>query len=149
MTDDADEPLELTIADARECEQRFDAWVQELRRSDPQFAEASRLYPCDMGEWQAAVYLLSGCRDAWTRLRPAVLAQRSIAPVLGELEHPHRAWSSSEEAVMRWAIHFWDVDQRATQFPYSFGRFYFHRWITALHLRQRLLPALSVTGAAQ
>jgi hypothetical protein len=50
---------------------------------------------------------------------------------------------------MRWAIHFWDVDQRATKFPYSFGGFYFHRWITALYLRQRLLPALTVTGEAQ
>jgi hypothetical protein len=145
----ADEPLDQSIAQAAERLERFDAWVEQLRRSDPAFAEASELYPSDCGEWQAAVYLLTACTDVWTRLRSRVLAERSIGPALGELETPLRAWSSSEEAVMRWALHFWDINRHAARFPDSFEGFYFHRWITALHLRRRMLPALTVSQEAR
>ena len=75
-----------------------------------------------------------------------VLAEHSIGPVVGELEHPRRAWRSSQEAVMQWAAHFWDVNRHPAKFPYSFEQFYFYRWITALHLRQRIPPALTVTA---
>jgi hypothetical protein len=142
------EPLEEGLARAREREERFGAWLERLRASEPAFAEASALYPADMGEWQSAVYLLSGCGEVWTRVGAAVCEERSLAPVISELEDPSRAWSSSEEAVMRWAVHFWDVDRRPTKFPYTFEPFYFHRWITALHLRQSLLPALTITETA-
>ncbi len=43
--------------------QRFASALALLRNSDPSFAEASVLYPDDMGEWQAAVYLLTGCEE--------------------------------------------------------------------------------------
>jgi hypothetical protein len=71
-----------------------------------------------------------------------------MGPVMRELEQPRRAWSSSEDAAMRWAVHFWDVDRRPARFPYGFEQFYFYRWVTALHLRQRIPPALIITGDA-
>lgn len=44
---------------------RFDAFLDQLRTGDPTFAEASALYPNDMGECQAAAYLLTGCDAVW------------------------------------------------------------------------------------
>jgi hypothetical protein len=43
-----------------------------------------------MGEWQAAVYLLTGCEPLWRMLRAAVMAERSMAPIIGEIENPRR-----------------------------------------------------------
>lgn len=142
----AEPPLEEVFARLRDRAERFRAWLDQLRAGDPAFAEASILYPSDMSEWQSAVYLLTGCREAWAALGAPVLAERSIAPVIHELERPRRAWSSSEHAVMEWAAHFWDVDRHAARFPYSLERFYFYRWITALHLRQRMPQDLTGGG---
>ncbi len=33
-------------------------------------AEAFLFYPEDMGKWEAAVYLLSGCQPVWRALEP-------------------------------------------------------------------------------
>lgn len=103
------------------------------------------LSPWDMTEWQAAIYLLTGCELVWTAIGAGVMADRSIGSVIRELEEPRRAWAASEDAVMAWAAHFWDVGQRRTAFPYVFEQFYFHRWISACHLRQKMAPALTVT----
>ncbi len=46
-------------------------FIERLRAQDPAFAEASVLYPDDMGEWQAAVYLLTGCDPLWRVLGAA------------------------------------------------------------------------------
>jgi hypothetical protein len=96
----------------------------------------------DWGEWQAAVYLLTGCHEAWTALGPEILASRSIWPVVHELDHGHRGWSSSELLLLRWAAHFWDVGLSEVSFPYSFDESNFRRWITACHLYRRITPAL-------
>ena len=65
----------------------------------------------------------------------------SIAPVIYELEDRRRAWSSSEDAVMRWAAHFWD-DRWPARFPHVFETYYFRRWVTACHLYKRITPGL-------
>ena len=135
-------PLEDLLARSRERAQQFNAWLDPLRASDPAFAEASLLYPADMGEWQAAVYLLTGCDHVWLALAQDVLSDVSIAPVITELEDRRRAWSSSEDAVMRWAAHFWDVDCWPAKFPHVFETYYFRRWITACHLYKWIPPAL-------
>lgn len=49
-----------------------------------------------------------------------MLAHRSIAPAIDELQEPRRAWSSSKGAVMEWATHFWDVARWPAEFPYAF-----------------------------
>ena len=140
--DGEEEPLEQTLAYARDRAERFQAWLEQLRAGDPVFAEASGLHPWDMSEWQGAVYLLTGCDLVWSALAASVIAERSIGPAIYELAEPRRAWSASETAVMAWAAHFWDVGQRATPFPWMFEEFYFQRWITACHLRHRSTPAL-------
>ena len=137
------EPLEDALARSRDRAQQCNVWLDRLRAGDPAFAEASLLYPADMGEWQAAVYLLTGCDQVWFALAQDVLRNVSIAPFITELEDRRRAWSSSEEAVMRWAAHFWDVDRWPAQFPYVFETYYFHRWIGACHLYRRFTPALA------
>ena len=111
------------------------------------FAEASALYPWDMTEWQAAVYLLTGCELVWTCDR-----RRGAGGPLDRPGDPRargaagERGAASEDAVMAWAAHFWDVGQRRpAKFPYVFEQFYFHRWITACHLRQKMAPALTVT----
>jgi hypothetical protein len=111
-------------------------------RAIPRSPEASLHYPADMGEWQAAVYLLTGCDQVWLALAQHVLGDVSIAPVINELEDRRRAWSSSEDAVMRWAAHFWDVDRWPAKFPYVFEMYYFRRWVTACHLYRRITPAV-------
>jgi hypothetical protein len=144
MTDPDDDPVEEILARSRDRAERFGAWPEQLRVGDPTFAEASALYPWDMSEWQAAVYRLTGCEQVWGTVGAAVLAERSIAPVLREIKNPGRAWSSSEKPGMTWAAHFWDVDP--ARFPAVFESFYFRRWITACHLRQQMPPALTVSG---
>jgi hypothetical protein len=140
-----DDPIEDVLARARHRSKRCTAWLDQLRAGDPPFAEASALYPEDMSEWQSAVYLLTGNDLVWGALGRDVIGQRSIGPAIDDLEEPRRAWSSSEDAVMAWAAHFWDVDRKPAKFPYVFEQFLFYRWITACHLRQRIPPALTVT----
>jgi hypothetical protein len=137
-----DEPLEDLLARSRDHAQQFNVWLDQLREGDPALGEASLHYPADMGEWQAAVYLLTGCNQVWLTLAQHVLGDVSIAPVINELEDRHRAWSSSEDAVMRWATHFWDVNRWPAKFPYVFETYYFRRWVTACHLYRRITPAL-------
>jgi hypothetical protein len=136
-----DEPLKDLLARSRDQTQQFNVWLDQHRAGDPAFAEASLLYPADMGEWQAAVYLLTGCHQVWLALAHHVLSDVSIAPVLNELDDRRRAWSSSENAVMQWAAHFWDVDRWPAKFPYVFETYYFRRWVAACHLYRRITPA--------
>jgi hypothetical protein len=116
-------------------------FIDQLRARDPAFAEASVLYDDDMDEWQSAVYLLSGCELIWRALGAAVMAERSMIPVLDEAENPQRAWSASEDEVMAWAAHFWDLRRHPANFPSTFQDFLFDRWIAALHLRGGRAPA--------
>jgi hypothetical protein len=148
MTNDDDDPVEATIARMRDRADRFALWIQQLRAGDPAFAEASALYPDDMGEWQSAVYLLTGCEQVWHAVGDNVLADRSIAPVVDEVERPRRPWASSEDAVTQWAAHLWDTDRRPAKFPLVFQEFYFRRWITACHLYKKIPPALTTTERA-
>jgi hypothetical protein len=134
------------LADICDREARFKLWLDQVRAGDPAFAEASALYPWDMGEWQAAVYLLTGCGEVWRALGAPVLAERSLGPVVAELQSPRRPWAASEDAVMEWAAHFWDVDRSRVKFPYVFQRFYLQRWIVACHLRQRIPLDPSIAG---
>jgi hypothetical protein len=145
MVDPDDDPIEEILARSRERAVCFQAWLDHLRAGDPGFAEASLLQPWDMSEWQASVYLLTGCDEVWRALGAAVLAEHSIEPVHHELENPRRPWSSSEDQVMQWAAHFWNVDSRSVDFPWQFEQFYFYRWVAACHLRKQLPPALTVT----
>lgn len=144
MTHAEQDPIVETFARMRERADRF-AWLEDLRSGDPAFAEVSALYPDDMSEWQAAVYLLTGCGQVWIALANGVLKERSIAPVLHELERPRRAWASSETTVMQWAVHFWDIASWPARFPNVFQEFYFRRRITACHLYKRIPPALTIT----
>jgi hypothetical protein len=139
-----DDPIEDVLARSRDRATRFSQYLAHLRAGDPRFADASALYPEDMSEWQSAVYLMTGCDLFWAALGAAVREERSIGPVVHELRNCRRAWSSSERMVMSWSSHFWDVDQWPAKFPYVFEQFYFHRWVTACHLRQRIPPALTV-----
>jgi hypothetical protein len=123
-------------------------FIERLRAHDPAFAEASVLYPDDMGEWQAAVYLLTGCDPVWRVLGAGAMAERSMAPVIREIENPRRAWSASETEVMIWAAHFWDLRRNRADFPFAFGDPLFDRWITALHLRKGRAPTARLVQAA-
>ena len=69
-------------------------------------------------------------------------------PVVRELETPGRAWSSSEDAIMQWSAHLWDVNCHPTRFRYAFAESYVQRWIAPLNLRQRILPIL-IAGAGR
>jgi hypothetical protein len=115
-------------------------FIDHLRAQDPAFAEASVLHPDDMGEWQAAVYLLTCCDPVWRVLGAAVMAERSVAPIISEIENPRRAWSASEGEVMAWAAHFWELRRHRADFPSTFQSFLFERWIAALHLRDGRAP---------
>jgi hypothetical protein len=123
-------------------------FIDQLRAHDPAFAEASVLHPEDMGEWQAAVYLLTGCDPVWRVLGAAAMAERSMAPIIGEIESPRRAWSASEDEVMAWAAHFWDLHRFPAKFPSTFQSFLFERWIAALHLRNGRAPSARLIQAA-
>jgi hypothetical protein len=140
-----EDPLDETLRLAAERRERYRQFLEGLRASDPSFAEASVLQADDMNEWQGAVYLLTGNDEVWRAIGGAVLQERSIGPVVHELEQPRRAWSSSQRGVMIWAAHMWDVNRHEARFPYSFEAFLFNRWITALHLRHGSPPALSIT----
>jgi hypothetical protein len=118
------------------------AAVGELHQGDSSFAKASVLYPEDMGEWQAAVYLLSGSWVVWERLGTVVMESRSIGPVIEELEEPTYAWSGGEREVLVWAAHFWDLQGQPAHFPYRFDSVNFHRWVVACHLRKGVAPQL-------
>jgi len=131
---------EVQLADASLARGRLEPFVVQVRDADPSFAAPSVLHDDDMGEWQAAVYLLTGCEEAWRAVGTAVLADRTIAPVVDELADPRRAWSASETEVMAWAAHFWGVNRYAARFPYVFERSLFNRWIVACHLRKGLAP---------
>ena len=76
MSDDED-LIEEILARSPDRGARFQAWLDHLRAGDPVFAEASRLYPWDMTEWQAAVYLLTGCELVWTAIGADVMPDRS------------------------------------------------------------------------
>ena len=141
-----DLPFDDVLVRSRERARAFKVWLEHHRAQDPPFAKASVVYPDDMGEWQAAVYLLTVSSEVRNAVGDDVLASTSIAPVIDEIEQPHRAWSSSEDGVMQWAAHFWDVGRRPAEFPYVFAEFYFHRWISACHLYQRIPPALMIVG---
>lgn len=115
-------------------------FIDQLRAQDPAFAEASVLHPDDMGEWQAAVYLLTGCDPVWRVLGAAVMAERSMAPTISEIANPRRGWSASEDEVLAWAAHFWELRRYPASFPSTFQGFLFERWIAALHLRDGRAP---------
>lgn len=140
--------LDELLAESRERANQFVLWLARLRAGDAAFAETSVLYPADMNEWRAATYLLAGCEQVWSAVKQDVLRDRSIAAVIHQLDQPRRAWSSSEEAVMRWAAHFWDVDRSEVTFPYAFERFYFHRWITACQLYKRMPPTATTANGS-
>ncbi len=124
-------------------------FIGRLRAQDPAFAEASVLQPDDMGEWQAAVYLLTGCGPIWRVLGAAAMAERSMAPIISEIENTRRAWSASETQVMVWAAHFWEFRRNRAEFPFALGEPLFDRWIAALHLRKgRARTARLVQAAA-
>ncbi|HST69024.1 MAG TPA: hypothetical protein VLI94_05140 [Solirubrobacterales bacterium] len=112
-----------------------------MRAAEPRFAEASILQPDEVGQWHAAVYLLTGCGSVWEALGPAIVAQCSIGPVREELESSRRPWNESERAAMEWALHFWRPDLFPASFP-AFRGFLFTRWIVAAHLRQGLVPMI-------
>jgi hypothetical protein len=115
------------------------SFLDRLRDQDPAFADASVLYDDHMGEWQAAVYLLTGCEPVWGALGAAVMAERSMIPVSSEIFNARRAWRASEGEAMAWAAHFWEAGHRAN-FPAAFQAPLFDRWITALHLRKGRAP---------
>jgi hypothetical protein len=128
----------------RGAERRFEAWLGHLRSGDLRFAEASALQPDTKGEWQAAVYLLTGCDHVWKRLGGQVLADASLGCVAEALE-TEEDWSFTEAAVMRWSAHF--ADGRANDaggYPSVFDEFHFRRWVTAVHLRNALAPAMTI-----
>ena len=143
-----DQPIQAILTRLRGRDQQFLVWVDGLGDSDPTFPEASVLEADDWGEWQAAVYLLTGCHDEWTTLGPEILASRSIGPVVDELDHGHRGWSSGELLLLRCAAHFWDVGLSEVSFPYSFDEFNFCRWITACYLYKHIPPAHEDTSEA-
>jgi len=132
---------------ARAAERAFASFVAGLRNADPRFAEASALHKDGMGEWQAAVYLLSGCGQLSSVLGPAVMRERSLAPVFAEIEKPRRAWSGGEHQVLIWAAHFWS-DNQAASLPYVFDPYLYSRWLVALHLRRGFAPDAGLLAAA-
>lgn len=134
------DPLSAAIERASAAERSFGSFVAGLRDADASFAEASVLHPEDMGEWQAPVYLLSGCWVVWTRLGDAVMRSRSIGPVVEELEDPTYGWSGGEREVLVWAAHFWNYARNPAHFPYRFDGSNFARWIVACHLYKGLAP---------
>lgn len=116
------------------------SFLDRLRDQDPAFAKASVLYDDEMGEWQAAVYLLSGCEPVWEALGAAVIAERSMVPVFSEIFNARRAWTASESEVMAWAAHFWDAPGHRANFPSTFQGLLLDRWTTAVHLRKGRAP---------
>jgi hypothetical protein len=141
-------PVDGRIALASGPERRFGLWLDQLRACDLSFAEASTLHPADAGEWQAGVYLLTGCEPVWLELGGRVLAERSLQAAVDELDQPRRWWSPSEDTAVRWAAHFWDVRHCGPGFPSQFGHFLFRRWINACHLYKRTAPTITITNGS-
>jgi hypothetical protein len=145
MASEERDPLSVAIDRANADARAFASFLARLRDADPRFAEVSALHKDGMGEWQAAVYLLSGCGELWSAVGPAVMRERSLAPVFAELENPRRAWSGGEQQVLVWAAHFWSDDQAAS-LPYVFDQGLYSRWLVALHLRRGFAPDASLLG---
>jgi hypothetical protein len=143
------DPVSAAIERANGDATAFGSFVAELREGDPSFAEASVLQPEGMGEWQAAVYLLSGSWVVWQRLGPAVMKSRSAAPVIEELEESTYGWSGGEREVLVWAAHFWNYLEYPAHFPYRFDQFNFHRWIVACHLYKGLVADIPLLRGQQ
>jgi hypothetical protein len=116
MGDPDDEALEDALARARDRAERYGVWLEHLRGGGPAFAEASALYPPDMSEWQSPVCLLTGNVGVWRELGGRVMQERSIGPVIEDLDSPRRPWASSQDAVMRWAGHsgMWSAGRRSS-----------------------------------
>lgn len=131
-------------ADVAAKRRQFAVLLAQLRAAEPRFAEASILLPNEVGEWHAAVYLLTGCGPVWERLGPPIVAQCSLSPVLEEMESARRRWTKDQRAAMEWAMHFWRPDKYAASFPAAFQRFLFTRWIVAAHLQKGLVPMIRV-----
>jgi hypothetical protein len=141
-----DHPVHVHTVQASAQARRFSVWLDQLRACDLSFAEASTLHPDEMGEWQAGVYLLTGCEPVWLQLGGCVLAERSLQAAVDELDQPQRWWSPGEEAAIRWAAHFWDLRHSGPGFPSEFGHFHFRRWVNACHLYKRTAPTLTITN---
>jgi hypothetical protein len=137
---DGDSSLEESLARRRERKQAFLVFLGHLRDVEPPFAEVSVLHPVERGDWQAAVYLLSGCCPVWRVFRAPVIRARSIAPVAVALARGNPGGCGTERAVMSWAAHFWDLRRHHARYPFEFSDFYFRRWMTALHLRHQMPP---------
>jgi hypothetical protein len=138
--------VNTTLSRMRDDDHQFRFWIDGLRNSDPTFAAASILQAEDWGEWQAAVYLVTGCHKAWAALGSEILADSSIGPVVHELDHGRRGWSSSERLLLRWAAHFWDIDISEVSFPCCFDEYNFRRWVTACHLYKHMAPQRADTN---
>jgi hypothetical protein len=136
------DPLSAAIDRANADASAFASFLARLRDTDPRFAEVSALHKDEMGEWQAAVYLLSGSWVVWGKLGGAVMQSRSIGPVVEELEESTYGWSGGEREVLVWAAHFWDLERYPAHFPYRFDRCNFRRWIVACQLRKGFAPVL-------
>lgn len=121
---------------------QFALLLAQLRSAEPPFAKASILHPDDVGEWHAAVYLLTGCGSVWEALGPAIVAQGSIGPIREEVDSSRRPWTPSQREAMEWALHFWRPDRFAASFPVTFQRFLFTRWVVAAFLRKGLAPTI-------
>ncbi len=139
-------PVNGRTAQAYGPARRFSLWLEQLRACDLSFAEASTLHPDDMGEWQAGVYLLTGCELVWLELGGRVLGERPLQAAVDEIDQPRCWWSSSEEATIRWAAHFWDPSHSGPGFPSQVGHFHFRRWVNACHLYKRTAPTLTTTN---
>ena len=148
MADPDDDPLEDALARARDRAERYGVWLEHLRGGDPAFAEASALYPPDMSEWQSAVYLLTGNDGVWGELGGRVMQERSIGPVIEELEQPAPPVGVEPGRGDAMGGAFLGCGPLAGEVPlYVFEQFLFYRWVTACRLRQRIPPALTVTDA--
>lgn len=77
------------------------------------------------------------------------MAERSMAPIISEIENPRRAWSASEDEAMAWAAHFWELRRYPAKFPSTFQSSLFERWIVALHLRDGRAPTARLVRAAE
>jgi hypothetical protein len=128
-------------------DRQFAGWLATLRHDDPIFAQASVLAADSWGEWQAAVYLLTGSFEAWQHFAADILAEGSIAPVIRELQDPQRGWSCGEQTLLSWAAHFWNVSASQVSFPGRLDEPSFRRWTNAAHLYQRIPPeATTIAG---
>jgi hypothetical protein len=132
------DPLPDIFAEAREERVRYDAILAALRESDPVFAEAS---PSCQTTCRSGRGRLASSDEIWPALGGLVLHDRSLGPVICELDDPRRPWTSSEHQVLVWSAHLWDADRHPARFPYELDRYNFRRWITAVHLRGGLAPA--------